>query len=52
MQECNQHEHIENPDFIDKSLVFKWSHQATDIIFIYGNKKWSDTKSHTSKHER
>ena len=52
VQECNQHEHIENPDFIDKSLVFKWSHQATDIIFIYGNKKWSDTKSHTSKHER
>ena len=52
VQECNQHEHIENPDFIDESLVFKWSHQATDIIFIYGNKKWSDTKSHTSKHER
>ena len=34
MQECNQHEHIENPDFIDKSLVFKWSHQATDIILM------------------
>ena len=34
VQECNQHEHIENPDFIDESLVFKWSHQATDIILM------------------
>jgi len=51
VQECNQHEHIENPDFIDKSLVFKWIHQATDIILM-GIKKKSDTKSHTSKNER
>ena len=34
VQECNQHEHIENPDFIDKSLVFKWSQQATDIVVM------------------
>ena len=43
VQECNQHEHIENPDFIDKSLVFKWSQQATDIV-VMGIKNWATPK--------
>ena len=44
VQECNQHEYIENPDFIDKSLVFKWSHQATDIILFMGIKNGATPK--------
>ena len=32
VQEAGQHDHIENPDFIDKSCGFKWSRLATDTI--------------------
>ena len=32
VQEAGRHEHIENPDYIDKSLGFRWSRLATDTI--------------------
>ena len=32
VQEAGRHEHIENPDFVDKSLGFRWSRLATDTI--------------------
>ena len=34
VQESGRHEHIENPDFIDKSLGFRWSRLATDTIVM------------------
>ena len=32
VQETGVHEHIENPDFVETSHVFKWSKKATDIL--------------------
>ena len=32
VQETGVHEHIENPDFVETSHVFKWSKKATEIL--------------------
>ena len=32
VQEAGCHEHIENPDFIEKSSGFRWKKLATDMI--------------------
>ena len=32
VQEAGCHEHIENPDFIEKSSGFRWTKLATDTI--------------------
>lgn len=34
VQEAGRHENIENPDYVDKSLGFRWSRLATDTIAI------------------